>query len=147
MVLGKLALVRQGPLRQMVLPEGLLQEQIAGVGVVAQDAGNAGLAPPVAVPGRYPILVQTVGDGHAAFPGKILMENTSDDLSLIRLHDEGAVPLAVAQHGPVPRPALLEVLPDAPFLVFADGQALLLRVGREDGQHELAVSGKGMQIF
>ena len=128
MVLGKLALIRQGSFGQMVLPEGLLEEQIAGVGVVFQDAGNAALAPPVAVPGRNPVLVQPVGDGHDAFPGKVLPEDAPDDLCFIRLYDEGAVPVAVAQHGPVPRPALLEVFPDAPFLVFAGGQALLLRV-------------------
>ena len=128
MVLGKLALIRQGSFGQMVLPEGLLEEQIAGVGVVFQNAGNAALAPPVAVPGRNPVLVQPVGDGHDAFPGKVLPEDAPDDLCFIRLYDEGAVPVAVAQHGPVPQPALLEVFPDAPFLVFAGGQALLLRV-------------------
>ena len=147
MVLGKLALIGQGPLRQIILPEGFLQEQIAGVGVIAQDSGNAGLAPVVSIPGRNPVHVQPVGDGFNTFPGKVFPKDAPNDLCLIRLNNEDAVPVAIAQHGPIPRPAFLEILPDAPFLVFAGRQAFLLRVGREDRNHELSVSGKSVDVL
>ena len=99
MVLGKLALVGQGPLRQIILPEGFLQEQIAGVGVIAQDSGNAGLAPVVFIPGRNLVRVQPVGDGFNTFPCKVFPKDAPNDLCLIRLNNEDAVPVPIGHRG------------------------------------------------
>lgn len=129
MVHRELALVDKHLFRQVVVPEGLLKEQVPGVVVVSEDASDTAFTPWPTQPAGNTVCVQAIGDGDDPLAGKELPENALDRFGLVRLNDVDAVPVAVAEERPVPRLALLEILTHTPFLIFAGRKALFLCVG------------------
>ena len=104
-----------------------------------QNAADRALVPSEALLRQDPICVQAVDDGFQPLPGQILRIDSPDNLRFLRDDDVLSALLPVPQHNAVPWSALFEVLSDAPLLILTDRAALLLRVGCEDRQHQLAV--------
>ena len=147
MVHRELAIVDHGLFRQMVFPEGPLKEKVSGVGVISEDAADAGFTPISTVSGFHTVCVQALSDGDNTLAGKELPENAADRFGFVRLDDVNAIPVAVAEEGPVPRLALLAILTHTPSLIFAGRKALLLCIGRKDRKHQFSVSGKGVDVL
>lgn len=141
------AIVDHRLLCQVVFPEGLLKEQVPGIGVIPENAADAGFAPCSAVSGFYTVCVQALGNGDDAFARKELPKNSPDRFGLVRFDDVDAVSVAVAEESSIPRLALLEVFAHTPFLIFAGRKALLLCVGRKDRKHQLPIRGKGVDVL
>ena len=147
MVHRELAIVDHRLLCQVVFPEGLLKEQVPGIGVIPENAADAGFAPCSAVSGFYTVCVQALGNGDDAFARKELPKNSPDRFGLVRFDDVDAVSVAVAEERFIPRLALLEIFAHTPFLIFAGRKARLLCVGRKDRKHQLPIRGKGVDVL
>lgn len=97
MVHWELGIVDHGLFRQVVFPESLLKKQVPSVGVIPENAADAGFAPISAVPGFHPVCIQALGNGDDTLAGKELPENAPDRFGLVRLDDVDSVPIAVAE--------------------------------------------------
>ena len=130
-ILWKNAVVLFLPFRQVVFAVRFLQEQVPSViDVPKHMSDNARI--PFSSPVCKTVGIKPVGYCLGAPPRKILVENPPYDNSFIRQQDERPVHKAVAEQLPAPRPALLEIPFDAPFLILACGKALLLRERGKD---------------
>lgn len=135
-------------LRDGVLDVFLLQEQVACVVDVRQDVLDIGIHPSAALPcgdalgGELALCLQ------AGFPVEEVLEDAPDDGRFLRDDDElVAFPAIAVKTEPAVRDALLEALLYVPFDILADGPALLLRKGCQDGQHKLAVVAECADVF
>ena len=63
MVLGQLTVIHQGALGQVVLPVLGLEQKIAGVSVILEDAGDGALVPGESLLGEDALLIQPLHDG------------------------------------------------------------------------------------
>ena len=147
MIHGQLTTVGERLFGDVVLPKCGLKEQVASVGVVPQHLPNTGAAPGMAVAGGLALGVQLFHDGLDAHAGEVVGENTPHDLALLWLDDVNAILVPIPQHLSRPGLAVLEVFLDAPLLIFAGGEALLLCVGCQDGQHQLTVCAHGVDVL
>ena len=125
----------------------LLQEQVPGVCVVPQDLLQSGVIELSAVPCPEPFRVQRVCDCLDAHAVKEQGEDPSHDGRFLRFDHERSVHAPVPKHRAVPWAALLEVLPDPPFLVLGRRPCFLLRVAGEDRQHQLALVTERMDVL
>ena len=119
----------------------LLQEQVSRVCDVCQDNFDIGVLPSTATPGgdalgsKFPFRFQS------RLTIKEILENAFYNSGFFRDDDKMvAFPSITINLEPSVRYALLEPFPCSPFDVLADGAALFLRKGREDGQHQFPVA-------
>ena len=97
MIPGQFALVFPGDFGQMVLPEFGLEQEIPGIGIVAENSFHGTLVEYAAVLCNIAAFVQPPGDGGYTLPGEVIVKNASDDLGFFRDNDQ-LIPLpAVAQ--------------------------------------------------
>lgn len=143
-ILGQLSLVFPGDFGQMVLPEFGLEQEIPGIGIVAENSFHGTLVEHTAALGGIPAFVQPFGDGGDTLSSQVVIEDASDDLRFFR--DDGQLPIltAVAQHEESPGDAFFKVPFHPPLLVFAGGEAFLLGIACQDGKHQFSVSGGGV---
>ena len=143
-ILGQLSLVFPGNFGQMVLPEFGLEQEIPGIGIVAENSFHGTLVEHTAALGGVSAFVQPFGDGGDTPSRQVVIEDASDDLRFFR--DNGQLPVlpAVAQHEESPGDAFFKVPFHPPLLVFAGGETFLLGIACQDGKHQLSVSGGGV---
>lgn len=141
---GQFALVFPGDFGQMVLPEFGLEQEIPGIGIVAENSFHGTLVEHAAALGGVSAFVQPFGDGGDTLSSQVVIEDASDDLRFFR--DNGQLPVlpAVAQHEESPGDAFFKVPFHPPLLVFAGGETFLLGIACQDGKHQLSVSGGGV---
>ena len=68
-IFGKLTCIHNLPLGNMILAEGLLQEQVSCVGDIPENPLHAGWVPLHTKPGDYAVTVQLVRNCLYSFPG------------------------------------------------------------------------------
>ena len=141
---GQFALISTGDFGQMVLPEFGLEQEIPGIGIVAENSFHGTLVEHTAALGGVSAFVQPFGDGGDTPSREIVIEDTSDDLRFFRDDSQLTVLPAVAQHEESPGDAFFKVPFHPPLLVFAGREAFLLGITCQDGKHQFAVSGGGV---
>ena len=87
MVHRQFAVVGAFSLGHIVFVEGLLQQEIACVGVVAEHLGNGCFAPSATLPGGDAVRMESVGNGHDAFAGEVFGKDSADDFCLRGFYD------------------------------------------------------------
>ena len=100
-----------------------------------------------AVPSPEPFRVQRVCDRLDAHAVKEQREDPSHDGRFLRFDHERSVHAPVPKHRAVPWAALLEVLPDPPFLVLGRRPCFLLSVAGKDRKHQLALVAERMDVL
>lgn len=83
------------------------------------------------------------GNSGQSQPGKVLVKNAFHGFGLLRYDDQGTFVIPIPQHRAVPRHPVFKVPANPPLLILTCGQAFLLSVGRQNGQH-LYLSGFGL---
>ena len=150
-VLRHLAVVLLFLLCQKVRRVNLLQQRIALVLFVGQDAANAACVP-ILLTARCgdSFFGQRVGDHGRRHPGQEHAENAADDLGLFFVDDQVAVRTPVIAeetlegHGDLPVSKSLSLAPRA---VFRDAPALFLGQAGHDRQQQFALGIKGPYPF
>lgn len=143
-----LSIVGNRFLRDVAFGVKSLKEQIARVGIVPQNLCNRLRMPFLTVSGGLnALIVQPCRDAVSPHAVEIFLVNAANQLRLLRNDVVFAVLHSVAEHSAVPGDTRFEVPFDTPLLVFADGAAFLLGIGRQDGQHQLTVSAHGMDVL
>ena len=107
----------------MILPEGLLKEQISSIGIIPKDpldAANVPVCQPEARGNAFP--VQFVRYCLDSFPRKVHFIYAPHGLSLFRLDLIVVVFEAVAQQRVIVWDSCLKALLDAPLLILAGRQ-------------------------
>lgn len=82
-----------------------------------------------------------------AHDGKVSVKDQLNGLCLLRYDDVFAVLIAVTQQSAISRHAVLKVPLDAPFLILACGQTLLLSIGCQDRKHPFTVCTDGVDVL
>jgi len=144
---GELAAVEPLAMGDVVVHEGPLEDAEAAVLLLVQDAHDGGLAEGHSLSVEDPPLRQRVGylgERHAVGEGAV---HEPHRVGLIGDNLEPVAGPPVAVHAVGQEGALGEALSDAPLDVLADGQALLLRVRGEDGEHQLPVAGERVEAL
>lgn len=150
-VLWHLAFVIPHFLREEVDGVALLEERIAFVFLVREDAADGGLAPDFAAAGRRDAPARELGrDGVEGVAREEEAVDFLDRPGLLAVHDKIAVrAFVVAEETLVGHAdfAVREPLPLAPGRVFGDAAAFFLREGAHDGDEELAFRVERPDVF
>ncbi len=144
MIPGQFALVFPGDLGQAVLPVFGLEQEIASVGVIAEDAFHGAFVECAAALGGISAFVQSFGDSGDTLPGQVIIEDAADDLRFLGDDCQISVLSAVAQHEESPWDALFKIPAHPPLLILACGEAFFLGIACQNGQHQLPVGGGGV---
>ena len=141
---GQFARISTGDFGQMVLPIFGLEQEIPGIGIVAENAFHGTLMEHTAALGGVSAFVQPFGDGGDTPSREIVIEDASNDLRFFRDNSQLTILTTVAQHEESPGNAFFKVSFHPPLLVFAGGEAFLLSITCQDGKQQLSVSGGGV---
>ena len=128
MVLRKLTRVPDLFLRKMIFTEGLLQDQISRVGIVAEDRWNDRFMPLLAEAWRDAFYIQPLGNGQISGAIQIFIINAADKFSFLRDNIELSVFQPITEQCSVPGQSFFKVPFDAPLLILTDRTAFLLCV-------------------
>ena len=141
---GELTAIDHFPLLDVVIGEVLPQQGVSGV-LLASDL----LGPPLSAEGTGDSgLVQRGGDPAHALAVKEAPENVPDHLSLLCVHPDSVfVDVVPVQETPVQKLTIFKALADPPLLVLAGRAAFFLRVGGEDGQHQLSLGAQRVDVL
>lgn len=133
---------------EMVFPEGLLQNQIPGVGIVSQDPLYAGYVPGHHTKARgcsFP--VQLVCNSLNTHSRQIHVVDAPDGLGLFRLNLVMIFFEAVTQQRPITRDPRFEILFYPPLLILTGGKAFFLGAACQNTEHELTIRAHGMDLL
>ncbi len=150
-VLRDLALVLLLLLRQVIDREALLQQGIAFVLLVREDAPDRGDAPLVLAAGRLdPLGGELLRDAVVGLAREEHVVDAPDDLGLLGVDNQLAVGTTVVAEEPVERDRDLPVgepLPLSPCAVLGDAAAFLLRQRAHDGDEQLALAVESPDVL
>ena len=150
-VLWDLTLIGSHLLGQKVLAEGLLQQGIAFVLLVRQDALDGGLAPlAFACRCRDAFVGQRLGDAVRRHPFEKHAVDALDHLGLLRVDHQIPVLASAVAEEPFERNRDLTVCKAfslAPCAVLGNGPAFFLREARHDGQQDFSLTVEGPDAF
>ena len=146
-VLRKFSVVYQCAFCEVILTKFGLQQQIARICIVAEDSAYRTLMPGKALLRENPFFVKPFHNGGNAFAVKVVTKYGANHLCLFGDDDVFLTIVSVAHHKTAPGFSVLELLPYPPLLILAGGEAFLLSIACEDGQHQLTVRGCRMNIL
>ena len=150
-VLRHLSAVAYLPFRQKILGVYLLQQRVALVLLVFQNAQHHRLAPVLLSAGRgHAVLREDFRNGIRRVPLEKERVDSPHDLCLFLIDHQIAVRAAVVAeeasegHGDL---AVSEVLALTPDTVFGNAPAFLLRQRGHDGNHQLTLAVEGQDVL
>ena len=135
-------------LGQWIFDVFLLQQKVAGVGYIRKDHFDVGIYPALTVSGgnafcgKFPLRLK------AGFPIKEVLEDASYNGGFFRYNDQLVAFPAISEYSEVAvGNALLHAFSGTPFYIVAETDNFFLCKGGQQCQHDLAITGKQIDVF
>ncbi|MPM56292.1 hypothetical protein SDC9_103094 [bioreactor metagenome] len=132
----------------MVIAVMLLKHGIAGVFFVTDGFSNTLCAPFPAERTSKASVVQVPADGTEALSSNDAEEYFPDNRRGFFINLDAVLRNTVSEHEPpIKKLSIFKTLSNAPFLVFTCRQAFFLRIGCENGKHQLALGAYCVDVL
>ena len=132
----------------MILNVCFLQQRVAGIFFVFQNAAHGFRLPLAAQPAGNTLFAQRLRDSPLSHAVQAGSEDEANDLSLPLVNNDASLfPAIAVKQRQIHGLPLREIFANAPFAVIRNAFALLLRKRSEDGQHQLAVPAQTVYVL
>ena len=138
-ILRQLPIVYKSAFCEVIFTIFRLQQQVAGVCIVAKNTHYSAPMPYATLLRKYSSFIKRFHNCFNPLSRKKICINTFYDFSFFGNNNILTVLVSVAEHKSSPRLTLRKILTDSPFLIFTHRKAFFLGIGSKNTEYELTI--------